>query len=163
MSIEKTLENHDFEVRSLLRRYHILGAPNMDTIKVAHDQHGENFMMKLLEVLVPDTDSFTELITPITPFVTTSKELDTKTLATAIEPTTVEEKGKVWSFWENLLNGISQTGATLGQFKESLNASPKTPVYTEQEAAAASTRSKTIYIVAGSLVAFIILILILRK
>ena len=162
MNINNTLSQHDFKVRQLLRRYRVLGDPTIDTIKTAHDQHGETFMMKLLEIIVPNTSNFTALIKPVTPFVTTGESLDTKTLATYREPETPEEKGKVWTFWEKLLGTVAKTGDTIEGFKDNL-AATQTPVVVNQQPAVVSNRSKLIYAAAGALVLIIVLTLIIRK
>lgn len=169
-TINQILSERKPEVNRLLRKFHVVGPPTLDTIQKAHERHGERFMMKLLDIVVPETNSFTGLIQPKEAQLTSV--LDTKTLATspavvaAMEEITAENQqpGKVWSFWENLLNGVTKTGETIADFKQNLGAPVvKETAYSEEEAAAQAGKSKVMYFAAGGIVLFVILILIIYR
>jgi hypothetical protein len=166
MEINQVLDQHNFEVKNLLRRYRVMGEPTIDTIKKAHDQHGETFMMRLLNIITP-TSNLTPLLTPISPFVTTEQTLDTKTLSGSASTISASQPGKVWTFWEKLLNGISSTGETIGGFKDSLTGSASASAVSNSaapgELVEPKTRSMLIYGAAGLLVVVVVLILIFRK
>lgn len=162
--INQVLQENSSAVKRLFRRNHIYGEPNMETVRQGFEKHGENFMLKLLEIITPTEASFSDLIQPRSAILTTTP-IDTKTLATSKVNTTAEpvETGKFWSFWDKLLNGIDSTGKAIGGLKTNISGSvAETPATPEQQAQQAAN-SRVLYMVAGGFVLLIILILILRK
>lgn len=159
--ITQVLENNSFEVKQLLRRARIVGEPNMESIQRGFNKHGEPFMMKLLQIITPTEASFTALIQP------KSAVLNSGLSQTQLMPmqtaTPTESTGKVWTFWEKLLNGIGATGETLGKFKSDVAGTQQQPEVTAQQAVITAQNSKMLYLVAGGFVALILLILIIRK
>jgi len=162
-NIEQVLQENSFKIAHLLRRHHVYGTPNMETIKKAHDQHGEAFMLKLMEIIVPENSNFTELIKPKTALL--SSNINTTTLATSANPANAAPaaNGKFWDFWQNLLNGVGATGQALGQFKTDVTGANATTPEVIQQQAAAANQARTLYIVAGAFVALVIIILLIRK
>lgn len=158
----QVLQAHAPQVKHLLRRYHVAGPVDMNTIEKGYNKHGETFMMKLLEVIVPDTNSFTGLIQPLEANLT--PVLDTKTLATSPEMAAAmveaQQPGKVWSFWDNLLNGITKTGETIADFKTSLATNPQSTPGTYKAEQSGIATGKTLYLVAGAIILFIVLTLL---
>ena len=167
-TINEILNENSSDVGRLLRRFHVVGKPSSETIEKAYNAHGDRFMMKLLEIVVPSTNSFTGLIQPLEATVTAP--LDTKPLATSPEIAAAmeeaaaanQEPGKAWKFWENLLNGITKTGETIAGFKENLAATPE-PTYTPQQISQNENRSRTLYMIAGGIVIFLVLILLIFR
>jgi hypothetical protein len=164
MGIEQVLQNNRAAVGMLLRNYRVVGPVNMDTIRRAHNRHGENFMLKLLEILVPDTDSFSTIITPETSAVISQAINTNPSTAAQLEQIQAEAqtKGKFWSFWDNLLNRIGNTGETIGKFKEDTQSTVNRQEYLGYEIAQRN-RSQVIFALAGVLVFVILLILLFRK
>jgi len=162
MNIEQVLDYYRPEVGFLLRKYRVIGDVNMDTIKKAHGQYGERFMMDLLEIITPDDASFTNLFTLENPFVqnliaTQQQQVTKQDVASA-------QSGKFWSFWDNLLNGINKTGETIKDFKSDINQPPESQAYqTAAVPVVNADRNKTILIIAGVLVVSIVAILIFKK
>lgn len=163
-NIDQVLQENSSAVKRLLRRSHVVGEPNMESIKKGFEKHGENFMLKLLEIITPDESSFTGLIEP-RGAILVNPTLDTKTLATPVKTasTTTADSGKFWGFWDKLLNGIDSTGKAIGGFKTDIAGSAAEPVYTPEQQAQQSSNSRMLYMVAGGFVFLILLILILRK
>ena len=159
--INQVLQENSFKVKQLLRRYRIIGEPNMESIQRGFDKYGEPFMLKLLEIITPTESSFTELITPKSAILQTAP-VDTKTLMTS-KATNTETTEKGWSFWDKLLGTVGNTGEALAKFKNDLAAEPATTETTPEEIAAAANNSKILYLVAAGFVALIIIILILKK
>jgi hypothetical protein len=151
-------------VKRLLRRSHVVGQPNMESIQKGFDKHGEPFMLKLLNIITPTEAAFTELIQPKSAILS-GAAIDTKTLSgvRTQDLAASNETGKFWSFWDKLLNGIGSTGEALGKFKNDIAADTANPEYTQQQAATIASNTKILYMVAAGFVALIILILILRK
>jgi hypothetical protein len=163
-TINEVLQSNRFAVSQLLRRYRVIGEPNMQTIERAFNRHGEAFMLKLLDIITPDHASFTALIEPKQAIVTSSGTLDTKTLATSQASTgTTASTGKFWKFWDDLLTGISKTGETLGEFKANLETSPTDYELTDEEKAAQQNRTRMLFWVVGAIIVLMLLILIFKK
>lgn len=166
MDIQMLLNQNKTAVSHLLQRYKIAGGVNMESIKKGHDKYGENFMMRLLEIIVPDTNNFSTLITPATgAFLQTGIQ---KTLS-ASQTAQLEEiqsqaatKGKFWIFWDNLLGRIGQTGATIGQFREDAAGTVNSEEYLSYQAQQRN-QSRVIFAVAGVFVVLVVLLLIFRK
>jgi hypothetical protein len=151
-NIDTVLAQNRTEVKHLLRRYRVVGEPNISTIQKAHNKHGENFMIKLLEIIAP-TSNFSAgigLMTPENPFV--------QDAITYAQTQQTQQPGKFWSFWDNLLGKVANTGATINQFKQDVNAPVEQPLQQESNA-----RSTLVFAAAGVLVLVVVLILIFRK
>lgn len=162
--INQVLQENSSAVKRLFRRNHIYGEPNIETVKQGFEKHGENFMLKLLEIITPTEASFSDLIQPRSAILTTTP-IDTKTLAVSKVNATAEpaETGKFWSFWDKLLNGIDSTGKALGGFKTDIAGSAAEPTYTPEQQAQQAANTKLLYYVAAGFVFLILIILILRK
>lgn len=147
MNINQIINQNEFEVRSLLRRYRVLGDPSIETINRAHQQHGPEFMTKLLGIVTPQTSNFTGIGATVLPgsFINTYA--------------TQQQKPKFWSFWDNLLNRVDATGQTIGQFKTNAAGQPVQNVqYVQQQ-----QQQKTVLIIAAVLIVAIVAILIFKK
>ena len=157
MNADQILHNNRFEVEQLFRRHRVLGPVNMETVRQAHNRHGENFMMKLLEIVTPRNQAaFTSLANPHeNPFV-----------ADAFNYSAEQEKqqsGKFWQFWDNLLNKVDATGETIGEFKRDVSGVPTENDYLMYQAAAQRQRSNALFMAAGVVVLILVLILIFKK
>jgi len=161
-NINAVLESRSFEVKQLLRRNRIIGPPNIDSIKRGFDKAGVPFMMKLLAIITPTESSFTDLIQP-RQAILTAAPINTQKLTISSVPEPVEGKAKIWTFWDNLLNGINKTGETVNKFKTDISGTATDQAPTPEAAAAAAAKSKTLYLVAAGIVILIILILIFKK
>ena len=161
--INQVLQQNSFQVKQLLRRSRIVGEPNIESIQRGFEKGGEPFMMKLLQIITPTEASFTALIQPKSAVLSTG--LDTKTLMPmkTTVATGTAATGKVWTFWENLLSGISATGETIGKFKADATAAVPDATITPEQAATTANNTKMLYYAAGAFGVLIILILILRK
>jgi len=159
--INTVLEQNSFAIKSLLRRSRILGDPNMESIQKGFEKHGEQFMMKVLQIITPTQSSFTELITPKSAVLTSSPANNTLMPINTTTPAAATT-GKGWLFWNSLLAGINSTGEALGKFKTDLTGSTTVPVSATQAAKDASN-TKTLYMVAAAIVALIVIILIVKK
>ncbi len=160
--INAVLLQNSFPIRSLLRRYGILGEPTMDSIQKGFARHGDNFMMKVLQIITPQQSSYTNLLTPRSGLINSS-QLDT----TILQPmgATADTGSKTWNFWDKLLNGINATGEAIGKLKTNVAGNNEAPVITPQatqQAAQDASQTKTLYMVAAAFVAIIILILIFK-
>jgi hypothetical protein len=160
--ISQVLQENSFAVKNLLRRYHVYGPLDMDTVQEAYKKHGSEFMMKLLAIITPQQSGFTSPLSQIpTLSGTVPTIVDTKTLAAATKAESVSTSNG-WSFWDNLLNAVSKTGEAIGQFKidsagNAISESQQQPITATQ------FNPKTLYIAAGILAFIIILILIFKK
>jgi hypothetical protein len=161
-NIDIVLNENAVRVGILLRKYRIIGAPTISTIKKAFEQKGERFMLELLEILVPDNSSFGDLIAPKTGLIQ-SAPIDTKTLAVSsfAQPTEQNKNGGFWGFWEKLLSGVNSTGQTIDQFKQDIASKPIE--YSSETNPTNPSNPKLIYMVAAGFIVLIVLILILRK
>lgn len=156
MNANQILQSNRFEVEQLLRRYRVLGPANMETIRRAHNQYGENFMMKLLEIVTPRNEAaFTSLMTPENPFVADALEYSREQ-----QP---QKTGKFWQFWNNLLNTVDRTGETIGEFKRDVSGIPPETEFLAYQAQAQRARSNSIFMAAGAVVLILVLILIFKK
>lgn len=169
MDANQLLQTKSQKVKNLMRHYRVAGGADMATVEKGYKKHGERFMMKLLEILVPDENSFSYLTATIPSIQPTAiaTSLDTKTLATsanldkAIADT--DSKGGFWGFWDKLLNTVAKTGQTVEDLKTNLAADPSINISTEEQAAASKSRT-TLYLVgAVILVAVIVALFIFRK
>jgi len=161
MTIEQVLENNKFKLSALFRRYGMGAKPlTVDSIRAGYEKNGEPFMLKVLEILVPDNSSFEGLIKPISATVSApGSAIDTKVLM----PMTPADKSKTWGFFEKLLNGVGSLGETIGQFKRDVTSDPAGIEYTATQEAAAKRQTNIIYMVAGGLLLLILIILLIRK
>lgn len=159
-NIQEVLNKNRFAVSELLRRYNVPGKVDMKTIERAYNSHGEPFMLKLLNIITPDESSFSELIQPRTGLISSST---TQTALMPMKPAATASEGKAWTFWDKLLNAVGNTGKTIGQFKTDIAKTAGEPDYTPEQIVTQENNKKTLYLVAGGLVAVILLILILKK
>lgn len=161
--ISTVLQQNDFEVRQLLRKSHIIGEPNIETIRRGYETQGDMFMMKLLTIITPKKSNFSNL-TPMTSISGVIPTIpDTPKLVTSILPTvqTDNSKTSAWSFWDKLLNAIGKTGETINQFKT--DTSQKTIDYQVQADPQKAVQRNYLYWIAGGFVLLLIVILIMRK
>lgn len=159
--INTLLERNSTRVGILLRKHKIPGEVSVDTIKKAFERKGENFMIELMQILVPDQSNFESLITPKSAVLTT-EQIDTKKLMPITTPTT-QPKGGFWNFWDKLLNTVATTGETIQQFKSDVATEPAQVYDTAAQEAQAASRTKTLYLIAAGVIALILIILIVRK
>lgn len=157
---QQVLDNNYAEVKRLLRRRNVIGEVNPATIEKAFKKHGEKFMLELLEIITPEDSNFTGLFQPLSTdainYAQTGYQIPELELENA-----VKTGGKFWSFWDNLLNRVDNTGKTIGQFKADTN---QKYLYNNQQAQfqAAQNNTRLIYAGAGFLVV-VILLLIFKK
>lgn len=159
MTIHNVLKENEFAVKSLLRRYRVLGPPTIETVKKAHDQHGAEFMTRLVAAIT-DTDNFSApltIMTPENPFVM-------QALQYAQEQNQQEQQqqpGKFWKFWYDLLGAVGSTAKTIGQAREDVQGSVNQQEFI-QVVERQKTRSTAIYVIAG-LILIIVLVLLFTK
>ena len=158
---QNILNQHYADVKRLLRRYKIIGDVSPATIEKAFNRKGEKFMMELLEIITPDDSSYTNLLTNTAVL---NGQIANQMISEQQLEKAVNEGGKFWSFWNNLLSGIANTGQAIGQFKT--NVSGANTITAQDELyyrASQANNNRLIFAGAGFLVVVIILLLIFRK
>ena len=160
-NVDELLQKNSVRVGILLRKHRITGAVDMDTIKKAFERKGENFMIELMQILVPDQSNFETLIQPKSAILAAPK-LETKNLM-PMNSTTTQPQGGFWSFWDKLLNTVATTGEAIQQFKTDVQTAPASAYETAAQEKQAASHTKTLYLVAAGIVALIVIILIIRK
>jgi hypothetical protein len=163
MNFQQVLNDNYAEVKRLLRRRKVIGDVNPATIEKGFNRHGERFMLELLEIITPDDSSFTGLISPqmasdAAGFMSYASQNPVSGYELEKE---IEQKGKFWGFWDNLLNRVDSTGKAIGQLKydaAGYNAQVQPPAYMQQ-----AQSQKNLLMIGGGLLAFILVLLIIFK
>ena len=152
MDINKILQQNAEAVKMLLRRYRVLGDPNIETINAAHRTHGAAFMAELMTILTPSS-SFTGLGGIIQPGGLVDSALQSQQQQN-------QQKGKFWIFWDNLLNRVDSTGKAIGQFKYD---SAGNAIYQDASYIQQQQTQKMVLVIAGLIVVAIVAILIFKN
>jgi hypothetical protein len=160
MDINQVLDQNSVKVRQLLRKHHVIGEPNMDSIRRGFDKHGSRFMLKLLGIITPPESRFSAQMSAFSYDPLADPLSDETWAAVEKENTPVASQGKFWSFWDNLLGKIGQTGEAIGQFQTDAAGQP---TQTPEQLAIAAANTRTLYMVAAGFVALLIIILIVKK
>lgn len=150
MNIEDTLKYHDKAIRMLLKRYRIYGPVTMDKINEAHSKYGEDFMIKLLQIVTPETSNFTALTGLATTAAVEATQLNS----------TTQTGGKFWSFMDKLLGTVDRTGYTISNFKSNIDGSNSAAAYDLEVKA---MRNRNIMIGAVVLIVLVLTILLISK
>lgn len=159
---EQVLNDNYAEVKRLLRRRNVIGDVSPATIEKAFQKHGEKFMMELLEIITPNDSNFSGLFLPL------SSEAINYAQGNSVVPElelekAVKEGGKFWSFWDNLLNRVDNTGQTIGNFKINSSGFNQQPYNQAAQYPAQTFNPRLIYAAAGFLVVVVVLLLIFKN
>lgn len=165
IDLDKSIQRHRFEVDNLFRSYKLNGTQDIEKIRAGFESFGESFILKLLSIIVPkeQTSHFEGTLEAKLP----SPEiagLQTPTSYSTTAGTTTAGKG--WTFWEKFLGAATNTGEAVGKILNNVNNPQQTA---EQQAQALQIQqteaasNKTLYVIAGSFLAAIILIFAFKK
>ena len=156
MIIEELLTKHELQINEVLRINGII-TPGLDGIREGYKLYGDLFMMKIINVLKDENhfQNFSPVETPDGIFQGSVQ------IAPSSETATNTGTSSGWTFWENLLTKVGQTGQTIGTFKANV-AGTSTPTATSYTIGESKPNSIILY-AAGAAVLAIVLILILRK
>lgn len=157
------------EVNNLYRHYKVTGSNDLEKIRSGYENQGQNFMMKLLEIIVPKDHFSNYTTTLLEPRMATPDLIglqQSTTVPLSIDTSTA--KPKTWAFWDNFLGAVASTGKTIGGVMADINnpqsqATPEQQAQAYQLAAQEKKNTNTIYIAAGALLVIILVVLILKK
>ena len=148
MDINQLLLQNKFAVNELLRQHNIISNDMQTGIKKAYQEHGDKFLLKLVNRLSgksplanydPTTDMGPEA--PDGSYVNTD--------GITVVPTTSGGGSNFWDLWGNVLNYAGATATTIGAFKQNLSGVPAT---TDPAASSTSGSGNLLYWGAGILV-----------
>ncbi len=164
MDMENILNAYRVEIEGLLRRHKIAGPVTVETIRQAHDQKGAYFMMDLLKIITPESPYTTDLMAPrMAGPITAGLVIPTSYTEAKAAEADAATTGKAWNFWDNLLNYVGKTAATIAQAKTAINSPGPVDPMAEVPAPAGTPRTNIVYLIAAGFVVLIVVILIFRK
>lgn len=167
---QQSIQAHRFEVDNLFRAYQLNGLSDIEKTQAGHEKYGDDFIFKLLTIIVPK-DDIQHYETTLTARLPTPEiaGLSMPTYVTDADGTTTQASaGKGWGFWEKFLGAAESTGATVGSILNDIknpgstqSAEQQAEVLRAQQAEAQNT--KTMYILGGIFLGAIILIFAFKK